>query len=264
MIARQLGDVDQSSKRDDVCGLLVRSTSAVGVDLHRGSAVGVPQSRRHGRDGHAGVEQLRRLEVPKIMEANAVESDGRPRPLPSRVCRVGTPRGGAGGVVGEHVADPRTSGAIPNCSARATRAARAKRRPSRVTGSRITSRVDRVLVGRSPCLREPTCSCERRSTSPLRSQRRTIAGRTLGPPCAGRHHGADVKTGTAGRRHALDRPYLIHRGRVLLALGLRRCGCELGDVALDESPPLGLVQRRAGSREPGGSSPARPRLRRLP
>ena len=53
---------------DDVCRLLVCTLGAVGVDLHRGGAVGVAKPRGHRRHGHAGVEELRGLEVAEVVE----------------------------------------------------------------------------------------------------------------------------------------------------------------------------------------------------
>ena len=52
---------------DDVGGLLVGPLSPMGVDLHRRGAVGVAQSRRYGRHGHACVQELRRLKVTEVV-----------------------------------------------------------------------------------------------------------------------------------------------------------------------------------------------------
>ena len=53
---------------DDVGCLLVGTLGPVGVDLHRGRAVGVTQPCGHGRHGNTSVEELRGLEVAKVVE----------------------------------------------------------------------------------------------------------------------------------------------------------------------------------------------------
>ena len=48
-------------------GLLVSARRTVGVDLHRGRAVGVTEPCGHGRYWHAGVEELGGLEVAEVV-----------------------------------------------------------------------------------------------------------------------------------------------------------------------------------------------------
>ena len=55
---------------DHCGGEFVGATGAVRVDLHRRRAIGVPESRGDGRHGHSGIQQLRRLEVSQVVQAN--------------------------------------------------------------------------------------------------------------------------------------------------------------------------------------------------
>jgi len=51
----------------DIGGLLIGPRGSMGVDLHRGGAVGVAESCGHGRHWHAGVEELGGLEVAEVV-----------------------------------------------------------------------------------------------------------------------------------------------------------------------------------------------------
>ena len=55
---------------DDVGRLLICALGPMRVDLHRGGAIGVAQPGGHGRNGYAGVEELRGLEVAEVVQPN--------------------------------------------------------------------------------------------------------------------------------------------------------------------------------------------------
>ena len=70
--------VMEPSKRvgDDRGRRLVRSLRAVRIDLHCRRAVAMTEPCRDGRHRHAGVEQLRRLPMPEIMNADRLRHLG--------------------------------------------------------------------------------------------------------------------------------------------------------------------------------------------
>ena len=73
VVARALGAAaltaleGQLASPNDIGGLLISALGPMGVDLHRGGAVGMAEPRGHGRYRHASVEELRCLEVAEVV-----------------------------------------------------------------------------------------------------------------------------------------------------------------------------------------------------
>jgi hypothetical protein len=71
--SRGAGRLDPGKVGDDVGGVAVAGFEEVGADVQRGRRVGVAKPATDGADRDAGGEELGGVEVPQVLEADALE-----------------------------------------------------------------------------------------------------------------------------------------------------------------------------------------------